>query len=94
MFTELDANRAVGLRLSSTTAKGAVVLEELNGVHLFLRKDEKLMRKFNKATESYWKGMFELGVSIANQLMSQEDIMNRFVEYKEVSGCFFDHERH
>ncbi|KAG6988488.1 hypothetical protein G7Y79_00072g097500 [Physcia stellaris] len=83
LFTELDANRAVGLRLSSTTAKGAVVLEELDGVHLFLRKDEKITRRFNKGTVAYWKGMFELGASMADHLMSQEDVMNRFVEYKE-----------
>lgn len=70
-----------------------MALEELNGVHLFLRKDEKLMRKFSKATESYWKGMFELGVSIANHLMSDQDITNRFVEYKEVSQRLLDHGR-
>ena len=69
-----------------------MALKELNGVHLFLRKDEKITRRFNKATVTYWKGMFELGVSMANHLMSQEDIMKRFVEYKEVSQSLLDHE--
>ena len=37
LFTELDSQQVVSLRLSSTTAKDAVVFGEKDGVRLFLR---------------------------------------------------------
>ena len=83
LLTELDANDRVRVRCSNT--RGQVSLVERDGFPpVLLRKSTTTLRK-GKSQMTYWARIISMAVTITELLMDKQQVMSRFVEYKEVS---------
>ena len=83
LLTELDANDRVRVRCSNT--RGQVSLVERDGFPpVLLRKSTTTLRK-GKTQMTYWARIISMSVTITELLMDKQQVMSRFVEYKEVS---------
>ena len=82
-LTEADAQG--GARVRGSSARGQVSLVERNGSPpVLLRVGSTSMRR-GKAQVLYWARMISMALTITELLMDKQQVMARFVEYKEVS---------
>ena len=82
-LTESDAKG--GARVRGSDSRGLVSLVERDGLPpLLLRAETTSMRK-GKGQMLYWARMFSMALTITELLMDKQQVMARFVEYKEVS---------
>ncbi len=85
LLSDLDANSQVIIRLSETRAATSISLAQLPGKSpMVLRKDTSTLRK-GAGQVLYWSRLFSMAVTISELLMDKQQVMARFVEYKEVS---------
>ena len=83
-LTEADAKG--GARVRGSDSRGQVSLVERAGLPpVLLRAETTSMRK-GKGQALYWARMFSMALTISELLMDKQQVMARFVEYKEVSS--------
>ena len=83
-LTEADAKG--GARVRGSDSRGQVSLVERDGLPpVLLRAETTSMRK-GKGQALYWARMFSMALTITELLMDKQQVMARFVEYKEVSN--------
>ena len=83
-LTDLDATNKARIRLSDTRGKSPIGLVERDGSPpMILRTDAKTTRRA-KGQVVYWARFYSMAMTICGLLMDRQQVMARFVEYKEV----------
>ena len=85
LLTHLDANGELSIRLSESRGPMSVSLVEQDGKQMILRTDYRTVRK-GKSQLLYFSRMYSMTCTISELLTDKQQVMARFVEYKEVSS--------
>lgn len=83
LLTEFDAKG--GARIRGSDWRGQVSLVERDGLPPVLLRSEATSMRKGKGQAPYWPRMYSMALTIAELLMDKQQVMARFVEYKEVS---------
>ncbi len=82
-LTGLDAKQ--GARIRGSDSRGQVSLVKRDGLPPILLRTEATSMRKGKGQLLYWARMFSMALTITELLMDKQQVMARFVEYKEVS---------
>lgn len=83
LLTEFDAKG--GARVRGSDSRGQVSLVERDGLPPVLLRAETTFVRKGKGQMSYWARMYSMALTISELLMDKQQVMARFVEYREVS---------